>query len=60
MRSTGGTVSNTSQIEVTASQAYGISLTGAGTATNSGTITVTGTGSDTSYGMYGSGGAQTD
>lgn len=58
MRSTGGTVSNTSQIEVTASQAYGISLTGAGTATNSGTITVTGTGSDTSYGMYGSGGAK--
>lgn len=58
MRSTGGTVSNTSQIEVTASQAYGISLTGSGTATNSGTITVTGTGSDTSYGMYGSGGAK--
>lgn len=58
MRSTGGTVSNTGQIEVTASQAYGISLTGAGTATNSGTITVTGTGSDTSYGMYGSGGAK--
>lgn len=58
MRSTGGTVSNTSQIEVTASQAYGIWLTGAGTATNSGTITVTGTGSDTSYGMYGSGGAK--
>lgn len=58
MRSTGGTVSNTSQIEVTASQAYGISLIGAGTATNSGTITVTGTGSDTSYGMYGSGGAK--
>lgn len=58
MRSTGGTVSNTSQIEVTASQAYGISLTGVGTATNSGTITVTGTGSDTSYGMYGSGGAK--
>lgn len=58
IRSTGGTVSNTSQIEVTASQAYGISLTGAGTATNSGTITVTGTGSDTSYGMYGSGGAK--
>lgn len=58
MRSTGGTVSNTSQIEVTASQAYGISLTSAGTATNSGTITVTGTGSDTSYGMYGSGGAK--
>ena len=58
MRSTGGTVSNTSQIEVTASQAYGISLTGAGTAPNSGTITVTGTGSDTSYGMYGSGGAK--
>lgn len=58
MRSTGSTVSNTSQIEVTASQAYGISLTGAGTATNSGTITVTGTGSDTSYGMYGSGGAK--
>lgn len=58
MRSTGGTVSNTSQIEVTASQAYGISLTGAGTATNLGTITVTGTGSDTSYGMYGSGGAK--
>lgn len=58
MRSTGGTVSNTSQIEVTASQAYGISLTGAGTATNSGTITVTGIGSDTSYGMYGSGGAK--
>lgn len=58
MRSTGGTVSNTSQIEVTASQAYGISLTAAGTATNSGTITVTGTGSDTSYGMYGSGGAK--
>lgn len=58
MRSTGGTVSNTGQIEVTASQAYGISLTGSGTATNSGTITVTGTGSDTSYGMYGSGGAK--
>lgn len=58
MRSTGGTVINTGQIEVTASQAYGISLTGAGTATNSGTITVTGTGSDTSYGMYGSGGAK--
>ena len=58
MRSTGGTVSNTSQIEVTASQAYGISLTGSGTATNLGTITVTGTGSDTSYGMYGSGGAK--
>lgn len=58
MRSTGGTVSNTSQIEVTASQAYGIELTGAGTATNSGTITVTGTGSGTSYGMYGSDGAQ--
>ena len=58
MRSTGGTVSNTGQIEVTASQAYGISLTGSGTATNSGTITVTGTGSDTSHGMYGSGGAK--
>lgn len=58
MRSTGGTVSNTSQIEVTASQAYGIELTGAGTATNSGTITVTGTGNGTSYGMYGSGGAK--
>lgn len=58
MRSTGGTVSNTSQIEVTASQAYGIELTGAGTATNSGTITVTGTGNGTSYGMYGSDGAQ--
>lgn len=58
MLSTGGTVSNTGQIEVTASQAYGISLTGSGTATNSGTITVTGTGSDTSYGMYGSGGAK--
>lgn len=58
MRSTGGTVSNTGQIEVTASQGYGISLTGSGTATNSGTITVTGTGSDTSYGMYGSGGAK--
>ncbi len=58
MRSIGGTVSNTGQIEVTASQAYGISLTGSGTATNSGTITVTGTGSDTSYGMYGSGGAK--
>ncbi len=58
MRSTGGTVSNTGQIEVTASQAYGISLTGSGTATNSGTITVTGTGSDTSYGVYGSGGAK--
>lgn len=58
MRSTGGTVSNTSQIEVTASQAYGISLTGSGTATNSGTITVTGTGNGTSYGMYGSDGAQ--
>ncbi len=58
MRSTGGTVINTGQIEVTASQAYGISLTGSGTATNSGTITVTGTGSDTSYGMYGSGGAK--
>lgn len=58
MRSTGGTVSNTGQIEVTASQAYGISLTGSGTATNLGTITVTGTGSDTSYGMYGSGGAK--
>lgn len=58
MRSTGGTVSNTGQIEVTASQGYGISLTGSGTATNLGTITVTGTGSDTSYGMYGSGGAK--
>ncbi len=58
MRSTGGTVINTGQIEVTASQGYGISLTGSGTATNSGTITVTGTGSDTSYGMYGSGGAK--
>lgn len=58
MRSTGGTVSNTGQIEVTASQGYGISLTGSGTATNLGTITVTGTGSDTPYGMYGSGGAK--
>lgn len=58
MYSTGGTLANTGKIEVTASQAYGISLVGSGTATNSGTITVTGTGSGTSYGMYGSNGAK--
>ena len=58
MFSTGGSVNNTGQIEITANQAYGISLTGNGTATNNATITVNGTGSGTSYGMYGSGGAQ--
>ena len=57
MYSTGGTVINSSNISVNASQAYGIALNGNGTATNSGNITVTGTGAGTSYGMYGSGGA---
>ena len=55
--STGGTVDNSSEITVSAGQAYGIALNGNGTATNSGTITVTGSGSGTSYGMYGSNGA---
>lgn len=57
MSSSGGSVSNTSNIEVKDGQAYGIALNGSGTATNSGTITVTGSGSGTSYGMYGSNGA---
>lgn len=57
MYSSGGVVQNTSNITVSGNQAYGIALSGNGTATNSGTITVTGTGSGTSYGMYGSNGA---
>ncbi len=58
MSGIGGTLQNSGKIEVTGTQGNGMDMRGSGTATNSGTIEVDVTGSGTSYGMYGSNGAQ--